>query len=329
MPVCWTSKVREEREAINRREGLVCYVLVFCSLIGALIVKAAESRGGNWTIQRADKAGEVVLALIEYHHGGNSNHESTIRVSELKGLDLSKSGKQDVRFTIARDAGRFDCTGFVNDGEGAGVFHFFAEPKYAQEMASLGFGDIDGDKQYSMAGMDVSAAFAKEMKAERLSAWHTDKLIAFRVFNVNATFVEELRKEGLAITDGDKLVAFRIHGVTPEMVRFLHQAGYQPSEDTLVAMRIHGATPEWMQQLKKDGYDKIDLEQLIAFRIHGVSPEFIEKMQSLGYKHPQPEQLVAMRIHGVTPEFVTNLRSRGMQNLSIEQLVDLRIHGID
>ena len=104
---------------------------------------------------------------------------------------------------------------------------------------------------------------------------------------MNATFVEELRKEGLAITDSDKLVAFRIHGVTPEMVRFLHQAGYQPSEDTLVAMRIHGATPEWMEQLKKDGYDKVDLQQLIAFRIHGVSPEFIEKMQSLGYKHPR------------------------------------------
>ena len=285
---------------MNRREGLICYVLVFCTLIGALIVKAAESRSGNWTIQRADKAGEVDLALIEHHHGGNSNHESTIRVSELKGLDLSRSGKQDVHFTITRDAGRFECEGFVNDGEGAGVFHFFEEPRYAQEMKSLGFDDIEGDKQYSMAVMDVSTAFAKEMKAERLEGLDTEKLIAFRIFNVNAAFVEELRKAGLAVTDSDKLVAFRIHGVTPEMVRFLHQAGYQPSEDTLVAMRIHGATPEWMEQLKKDGYEKVDLQQLIAFRIHGV-----------------------------TPEFVSNLRSRGMQNLTIEQLMNLRIHGID
>ncbi|MDQ1410771.1 MAG: hypothetical protein QOJ41_2506 [Acidobacteriaceae bacterium] len=313
---------------MNRREGLLCYVLVFCTLIGALIVKAAESRSGSWTIQRADKDGEVHLVLLEHQHGGNSHHESMVPVSELKGLDFSRSGKQDVRFTITRDAGRFECAGFVNDEEGAGVFHFFAEPRYAQEMKSLGF-DIDGDKQYSMAVTDVSVAFAKEMKAERLEGLDADKLIAFRIFNVNAPFVEELSKEGLAITDSDKLVAFRIHGVTPEMVRLLHQAGYKPSEDTLVAMRIHGATPEWMERLKKDGYEKIDLEQLIAFRIHGVSPEFIEKMQSLGFKHPEPEQLVAMRIHGVTPEFVSNLRSRGMQNLSIEQLVNLRIHGID
>ena len=286
---------------MNRREGLICYVLVFCTLMGALIVKAAESRSGNWSIQRADNAGEVDLALIEHHHGGNSNHESTIRVSELKGLNLSRPGKQDVRFTITRDAGRFECDGFLNDGEGAGVFHFFAEPKYTQEMKALGFDDIDSDKQYLMAVMDVNMAFAKEMKAERLKGLDTDKLIAFRIFNVNAAFVEDLRKAGLAIADSDRLVAFRIHGVTPEMVRFLRQAGYQPSEETLVAMRIHGATPEWMEQLKKDGYDKVDLQQLIAFRIHGVSPEFIEKMQSLGYKHPEPEQLVAMRIHGLHP----------------------------
>ena len=37
---------------MNRREGLICYVLVFCTLVGALIVKAAGSRSGNWTIQR-------------------------------------------------------------------------------------------------------------------------------------------------------------------------------------------------------------------------------------------------------------------------------------
>src|SRR3984957_13126702 len=198
---------------MNRREGLICYVLVFCTLIGALMVKAAESRNGNWTIQRADKAGEVDLALIEHHHGGNSNHESTIRVSELKGLDLSRSGKQDAHFTIARDAGRFECEGFVNDGEGAGVFHFFAEPRYAQEMKLLGFHDIDGDKQYSMAVMDVSVAFAKEMETDLLEGLDTDKLIAFRIFNVNAAFVEELRKAGLGVTDSGRLVGVRVEGV--------------------------------------------------------------------------------------------------------------------
>ena len=284
---------------MNRRDALICYVLVaslFTSLaVGSLIAKAADSLSGSWTIQHSDEAGRVQFALIKNDRHGNSTHESDWPVSTFVGLDFSQPGKRDVHFTITRDAGRFDCEGYIRDGEGAGVFHFFAEPKYAAEMKSLGFDGVDADKQFTMAVMDVSADFAKQMKSEKLTGLDTDKLVAFRIFNVNAAFIDDLRKEGLSISDSDKLVAFRIHGVTPEMVRFLHQAGYQPDEDTLVAMRIHGATPEWMQQLKKDGYGKIDLEKLIAFRIHGVSPEFIEHLQQLGYQHPEPCLLYTSR----------------------------------
>src|SRR5579872_6368302 len=119
---------------MNRREGLICYVLVACALLGAFIVKAADSRTGSWTIQKSDTPGEVQLSLIERRVDGNSNHDSNVRVSELRGLDLGKPGKQDVHFTIVRDAGRFECEGYAKDGEGAGVFHFFAEPAYAQQM---------------------------------------------------------------------------------------------------------------------------------------------------------------------------------------------------
>jgi hypothetical protein len=44
---------------MNRREGLICYVLVACVLLGAFIVKAADSRNGSWTIQKSDAPGEV------------------------------------------------------------------------------------------------------------------------------------------------------------------------------------------------------------------------------------------------------------------------------
>ena len=217
---------------MNRRDALFCYLLVAALLLGSLIARASDSLSGSWTIQHSDEAGKVQFALIRHSHHGESSHSS----------DWPDSTKRDVHFTITRDAGRFDCEGYIRDGEGAGTFHFFAEPKYAAEMKSLGFDGVDDDKQYTMAVMDVSTAFARQMKSEKLTGLDTDKLIAFRIFNVNAAFIDDLRNAGLPISDSDKLVAFRIHGVTPEMVAFLHQAGYQPDEDTLVAMRIHGAT---------------------------------------------------------------------------------------
>jgi hypothetical protein len=303
-------------------------VFAFCLFFAVAKNHAADVRSGDWTIHHSDDPGKVEFSLIAHHHGENSNHESDWPMTSFPGVDFSKPGRQDVHFTIVRDAGKIECEGFLNSGEGAGIFHFQPDPNYASEMHKLGF-LINEEEQYGLAVQDVSLEFAREMKNEHLSDLDTDKLIAFRIFRVDSAFIADLRAAGINISDSDKLVAFRIHGVTPQMIRSLHQAGYSPDEDTLIAMRIHGATAEWMEELKKRGYEHVDLEQLIAFRIHGVSPDFIDKLQGLGYKHPDPDQLVAMRIHRVTPEYISDLRSRGMHDLSIDQLVNMRIHGID
>jgi hypothetical protein len=310
------------------RRTFAFLVFAFCLLFAVVKNRAADVRSGDWTIRHSDEAGKIEFSLIEHHHGGNSTNESDWPASSFPGLDFSKSGRQEVHFTITRDAGKIECEGFLSNGEGAGIFHFQPDPNYVGEMRKLDF-SVDEDKQYSMAVQDVSLEFARQMKNEHLSDLNADKLVAFRIFRVDSAFIEDLRAAGLNVSDSDKLVAFRIHGVTPQMVRALHQAGYSPDADTLIAMRIHGATPEWIEELRKRGYDHVDLEQLIAFRIHGVSPEFIEKLQGLGYKHPDPNELVAMRIHNVTPEYISDLRSRGMHDLSIDQLVSMRIHGID
>src|SRR5579864_5069635 len=307
--------------------------LVFASCVVLLVTKnrAADRddiRKGDWTITVSDEPGKVEFSLISHHHNGTSSHQSDWPQSSFQGVDFSKAGRQDIHFTINRDAGKIDCEGFLKDGEGAGIFHFQPDPNYPGQMQSLGF-PIDEEKQFSMAVQDVSLDFAKQMKAEHLSGLDADKLIAFRIFHVDAAFIEAIRAEGINISECDKLVAFRIHGVTAQMIHSLHQAGYKPDEDTLIAMRIHGATPEWISELKQRGYDHIELEKLIAFRIHGVSPDFIQKVQGLGYKHPDPDELIAMRIHGVTPEYISDMRSRGIRNLSIDQLVSMKIHGID
>lgn len=312
-----------------RMRRTLAYLVFAFSVLGFVVKnRAAENRSGDWTIRKSDEAGKVEFSLIEHHGGGTSSHESDWPASSFPGVDLSKAGRRDVHFTISRDAGKIECEGFLNNGEGAGIFHFQPDANYPRDMQALGF-SWDDEKQFDLAVMDVGLEFAKQMKGEHLSNLDADKLIAFRIFGVDSSFLEALRAEGLKISDADKLVAFRIHGVTPQMVHSLHQAGYSPDEDMLIAMRIHGATPEWMGELKQRGYDHVDLEKLIAFRIHGVSPEFIQKLQGLGYSHPDPDDLIAMRIHNVTPEYISDMRARGIHDLSIDQLVSMRIHGID
>src|ERR1019366_3585503 len=205
---------------MRMRRTLAYLVFASCVLLVAVKNRAADARSGDWTISKSHDADKVEFSLIEHHQGGTSSHESDWPASSFQGVDFAKAGRQDVHFTIARDAGKIECEGFLNNGEGAGIVHFQPDANYPREMQALGF-SVDDEKQFSMAVMDVGLEFARQMKNEHLSD-----------------------------LDADKLVAFRIHGVSPQMVRSLHRAGYSPDDDTLIAMRIHGATPEWMAELK-------------------------------------------------------------------------------
>src|SRR5713226_10678004 len=106
---------------------LAFLVFGLCLIIGIMVTAAKGANGprtGDWTVSKSDEAGKVEFSLIEHHHGGNSNHESDWPMSSFPGIDFSKPGRQDVHFTISRDAGKIDCEGFLDNGEGAGLFHF-------------------------------------------------------------------------------------------------------------------------------------------------------------------------------------------------------------
>jgi hypothetical protein len=315
---------------VKRRESLLIACLVaMCALLVGRVTYAVEAFRGSFTLAASGEPGKIEFTMSHTQHGHSTVHGSAVPVGTLVGLDLSNPSAHDAKFTLTRDAGQVVCEGHVENRQGGGVFSFFANPKFSADMSSLGFTRIDEEKQFSMLGVDVTLAFAREMRGADLRGLDSDTLTALRVHGVDAAFVRGFRDAGVEAKDCDKLIALRIQGATPEMARFLVKTGYRPTEDDLVNLRIHGATPEWIQELQTLGYRGVPMDGLIAFRIHGVSPEFIRRIQALGYSHPQPDELVAMRIHGVTPEYITMLRSKGMHDLTIDQLVSLRIQGVD
>src|SRR5687767_14525411 len=85
-------------------------------------VHAAENFSGNWTLMPSKSAGKVEFGLA-YRRGEHhqSQHSSDWPIDSFEGLDLADRGKRDVQFSITRDAGRFDCEGYLKNGVGAGV----------------------------------------------------------------------------------------------------------------------------------------------------------------------------------------------------------------
>jgi hypothetical protein len=284
---------------MNIRKSFLVSLLCSAWALALSPASAAEWKG-HWTMAPADKAGQVRFGLSHRMNGGNSQHEGDWPLAVLNGLDTANRAKRDVQFHIVRDAGRFDCKGYLEEGEGAGTFRFTLSDQFASDMAAAGFPGIRDEVQFAMAIHDVTVGYARAIKAEKLANMDTDKLLAFRIFDVTPEFIRELRAEGLPANDADKLVAFRVHGVSAGMVRELRSSGIDADEN-----------------------------MLIAFRVHDVTPDFVANVDKLGFKRPDPDQLVAMRVHGVTPEFISNMQSRGLKNLTIDQLINLRVHGIN
>jgi hypothetical protein len=282
------------------RSAVLGTAFVLLALGTATTVTGADQFRGSWTIAPSKQPGMVQFGISYRDGGSHSQHESDWPVSTLQGIDLVSPGKHDVKFTINREAGRIDAEGFLNDGEGAGVFRFAPDAGYAPAMSKLGFGGIDAHMQFTMAIHDVTQDFARTMKAQDLSGLDTEKLIAFRIFDVTPQFIRELRAAGLPARNADMLIAFRVHEVTPGVV----------------------------SDLRKMGLD-LDEDQLVAFSVHEVTPEYAARVEAQGLGRPNADQLIALRVHDVTPEYIAAMKSRGLRNLTIDRVVELKIHGID
>jgi len=168
-----------------------------------------EGQSGDWTMAALRCSGEGGVFLNEIPAPGIISLQFRLAGERFFGTGFSKSGRQEFFYDRAGRR-KFECEGFLQDGEGAGLFHFAAEPRYSQEMKSLGFERIDGDKQWAMAIHDVSLKFARDIKAENLQGLDTDKLIAFKIHGVTPEFIEGIRSAGVNVSDSDKLIAFRI-----------------------------------------------------------------------------------------------------------------------
>ena len=249
----------------------------FVLSLAPILVFAAQLRGAWHATADGDR---IHLSLLR---DGNTFGRSFPRAEfPISDAQLNATSETPVSFTLARDAGSIAMTGSFQSGEGVGRFTFTPDPSYAQTIRALGVGideELTDEHLFSLAMMDVSTAFIREMQAlgyrESLSQY-----TAFRIHGVNAAFVRDLAALGDSKLTAEQLVTFRIHGVSSDYVRELRDLGYTGlSSDQLVAMRIHGVSTQFIRELKSAGYQNVPVEKLIEMRIHGIDADFLRKAQ--------------------------------------------------
>jgi hypothetical protein len=312
-----------------RRILLILYLFI----VGITIApRASAALHGSWHA-RMHNDHSLQLSL-SYQRNSESNNEwgHTVELTDFTGLtdaQIHSSGNTPVKFTLTRGAGTITLDGIFGDGDGGGRFTFTPNAKYADELHSLGVAssDLDEEQLFSLAILDVSTQFIRDMQALGYRGPLED-FKRFRIHGASPQFVRDMQALGYRDLSAEDLIRFRIHGVSPEYVRDMNVLGYKPSAEDLVRFRIHGVNPELVKTLNGLGYRDVSAEDLVRFRIHGVSPEFLRDIKDLGYT-PNAEDLVRMRIHGVSPEFIRSLKEAGYNGIPVEKLIEMRIHGID
>ena len=330
---------------MNARHALLAGIVAGgAALVSATaVVRSAPGAGpgdsitGLWTAEpatgkTASGGGPQVQLTLSRRRGmhDNSQHSSPVAVAELRGLtaDQMSAGASSVSFALERDAGRFSFDGSFRGGEGAGHFTFTPRPEFVAAMRGLGYA-LDDEKLYSMAVLDVSREFVRQLDALGYSRLALDDLLSLRIHGADPAFIREVKDLGYDHLPVDDLVSFRIHGATPDFIRQMQSLGYRRlSAEDLVSLRIHGATPEFVRDMQSLGLSRLSAEDLVSLRIHGASPDFVRQLRELGYERVSAEELVSMRIHGVSPEFVKELKSLGYDHVAVEDLVSMRIHGV-
>jgi len=292
--------------------------------------------------QRADS----VQLSLEYGERGESQHSTSWKLADLRGLDpaaLAAPTESSTRFRIVEEAGVVECTGLVGRGAGAGNCRFEPDEAFAEAMARRGVGRPKRADQLvltlqgaSLSLLDalqragyptpavtdvvaasihgVDEAYVTSMAASGYRLGDLDDLVAFRIHGVDAAYARAMAAAhpSLKSAPAQQLLAMRIHGVTPDLVQALSDAGVRGLDgDSIVSLRIHGATPRMIRELAAAGHSEMSAADLTAFAIHGVTPAFVRAMAEVGYPNLTPEQLLALKIHGVTPEYARSMAATG------------------
>lgn len=122
---------------------------------------------------------------------GNSHWGFGVPTSELDGLpSTAREGTaSNVTFRLVREAGTVTFRGSFAGGRGDGDYTFAPDARYATAMAALGYRDLSRDGQMRLAILDVSSAFAREVRDAGQASLTLDELVRFRIHGVTGASI--------------------------------------------------------------------------------------------------------------------------------------------
>jgi len=276
-------------------------------VIGSYVIVAQTAITGQWTAENSDENdGKIHLSFTrETNKGHNNNFGSNFEYDELQGLSRSQTAGGRVSFRLVREAGTIDCEGSFTNGKGSGTFRFVPASGYVSAMKSRGFDfeqtgskhqDSLDERLLSAALINVTTALADDLKSVGFGQLDVDDLFKAAIFKVDSKFMAEMTATGFPNLSMEDLVKARIFKIDANYVRQVNEMGFANKDfENLVKFRIFKVTPEFLSELKAEGLTNLSSEDVVKCRIFKIDAEFIRKARAED-PNVTVEDLVKMRI---------------------------------
>ncbi|MEQ1606976.1 MAG: hypothetical protein ABL999_19090 [Pyrinomonadaceae bacterium] len=282
---------------------------------------------------RADK---IHLNLSRTTNGENRNQfGSDFEYSALQGLSREQAQNGPVSFKLVREAGTVNFEGAFTNGKGSGTFRFDPDYRYFSAMKQRGFdfeksnsknghNDVEG-RMLSAAMINVTTALADDLKSVGFGDLDVDDLFKAAIFKVDSRFMAEMKATGFPNLTMEDLVKARIFKIDAEFVRKVNEMGFGTKDfEQLVKYSIFKVTPEYLAELKAAGFDNLSSEEVVKFRIFKVTPELLTDLKAEGYGKLSAEEVVKFRIFNIDRDFIRRAKAED-PNISVEELVKMKI----
>lgn len=278
--------------------------LVAALFMTALTVSSAVA-AGNDTIRFAiEPASQGERIRLSAQRGDadrkNGNWSAAFDAGDVEGLDRAAvrgTANSPVRFSIVRDAGRFDCSGSGGQSRASGLCRF-----------------------------TENAAFRQALTAGGMTAPTSSQALGFVILDVRRELVEALASANYRAS-ADDLLALTAVGVTPAYIRDLASQGYRPAKiGDLVAFGALKITPEYIGSFSRAGYGDLDGEDLLQLKALEITPAYIAGFERVGYGRLPVEALLKLKALGVTPDFARSMATKG-ELPNLDRLVMLKALG--
>ncbi len=294
------------RKITNSLFSILFIVIVIGSyVIVAQTTVTGEWRTENWSDKKRDNNKIQLNFERRSERGRRSQNGSSFTFDELQGLTREQTQNGQVNFRLVREAGVVDCEGTFVNGKGSGTFRFTPDSGYVSGMKARGFDfekasskyddGVDGKLLFA-ALLNVTTALADDLKSVGFGQLDVEDLFKATIFKVDSKFMAEMRASGFPNLDMEDLVKARIFKVDADYVRQVHEMGFANNDfENLIKFRIFKVTPEFLGELKAAGLSNLDSEDIVKCRIFKIDADFVRNARAAD-PNATIEDMVKMKI---------------------------------